>query len=187
MRVGAAACPARFVTAFELQKSTQGLTELSKGFPWRVELRAANRNKYDCRWQSYINCAGSPQGLTDEVEAIDHHHKLVRRCYLRPHPSRAEARDTFPWRGRLWPVRIGSPYRPSSVCPDGQPPSPRGRLFLCSGGLLRRFITSSHCNLACRRPYIQNQTFSRLFPSFCRLHICRKTDRIEKNENTKDE
>ena len=114
LRVGAAACPARFATAFELQKSTQGLTELSKGFPWRVELRAANRNKYDCRWQSYINCAGSPQGLTDEVEAIDHHHKLVRRCYLRPHPSRAEARDTFPSRGRLWPVRIGSPYRPSS-------------------------------------------------------------------------
>ena len=26
---------------------------------------------------------------------------MVRRCYLRPHPSRAKARDTFPSRGRL--------------------------------------------------------------------------------------
>ena len=32
--------------------------------------------------------AGSPQGLTDEVEAIDYHHRLVRHCSLRPHPVR---------------------------------------------------------------------------------------------------
>ena len=32
--------------------------------------------------------AGSPQGLTDEVEAIDYHHESVQTCYLRPHPSR---------------------------------------------------------------------------------------------------
>ena len=29
-------------------------------------------------------------------------------------------------------VQAISPYRPSSVCPDGQPPSPRGRLFYAS-------------------------------------------------------
>ena len=34
--------------------------------------------------------AGSPQGLTDEVEAIDYHHRLVRHCSLRPHPVRLE-------------------------------------------------------------------------------------------------
>ena len=64
--------------------------------------------------------AGSPQGLTDEVEAIVHHHESVQNCYLRPHPSRFW-RDTFPSRGRLWSVQTGNPYRPSSVCPYGQP------------------------------------------------------------------
>ena len=68
----------------------------------------------------------------------------------------AKRRDTFPSRGRLWPVRIGSPYRPSSGrfaatfpqgkaslrrtarfyvvqlytpsgCPKGQPPPPTRR------------------------------------------------------------
>ena len=34
--------------------------------------------------------AGSPQGLTDEVEVTNHNHELVRRCYLRPHPVRLE-------------------------------------------------------------------------------------------------
>ena len=38
--------------------------------------------------------AGSPQGLTDEVEAINFYHGLVLRCYPRPHPSRAVARTT---------------------------------------------------------------------------------------------
>ena len=33
---------------------------------------------------------GSPQGLTDEVEAINFYHELVRRCDLRPHPVRLE-------------------------------------------------------------------------------------------------
>ena len=44
--------------------------------------------------------AGSPLGLTDEVEATNHCHRLVQNCNLRPHPSRAVARDTFPSRGR---------------------------------------------------------------------------------------
>ena len=37
-------------------------------------------------------------------------------------------------RGSLWTVQTVSPYRPSSVCPDGQPPSPRGRLFFRLAG-----------------------------------------------------
>ena len=67
-------------------------------------LRAANKNLYDCRWQSYRYYAGATSVATDEVEAIDYHHRLVRRCYLRPHPSRTLARDTFPSRGRLFSV-----------------------------------------------------------------------------------
>ena len=55
--------------------------------------------------------AGATSVATDEVEAIDYRHKLVRRCYLRPHPSRAMARDTFPSRGRLFSV-------PSVPCVD---------------------------------------------------------------------
>ena len=105
--------------------------------------------------------AGSPQELTDEVEAIVHHHESVQNCYLRPHPSRFW-RDTFPSRGRLWSVQTGNPYRPSSVCPYGQPLSrgmtatgshidfgfaargttPRGRLFLCPGGPSVNFYCS---------------------------------------------
>ena len=34
--------------------------------------------------------AGSPLGLTDEVEATDYHHRLVQNCNLRPHPVRLE-------------------------------------------------------------------------------------------------
>ena len=64
--------------------------------------------------------AGSPQGLTDEVEAIVHHHESVQNCYPRPHPSRFR-RDTFSPGRRLWSVQTGNPYRPSSVCPYGQP------------------------------------------------------------------
>ena len=71
--------------------------------------------------------AGATSVATDEVEATDYRHKLVRRCYLRPHPVR-RCRTTFPSRGRLWPVQTGSPYRPSSVSADAEPPSPRGRL-----------------------------------------------------------
>ena len=58
--------------------------------------------------------AGSPQELTDEVEAIVHHHESVQNCYLRPHPSRFW-RDTFSPGRRLWSVQTGNPYRPSSV------------------------------------------------------------------------
>ena len=32
--------------------------------------------------------AGSPLGLTDEVEAKNYRHEMVQRCYLRPHPVR---------------------------------------------------------------------------------------------------
>ena len=65
-------------------------------------LRAANKNLYDCRWQSYRYYAGATSVATDEVEAENYHHEMVLRCYLRPHPSRAMARDTFPSRGRLF-------------------------------------------------------------------------------------
>ena len=62
--------------------------------------------------------AGSSQELTDEVEAIVHHHESVQNCYLRPHPSRFW-RDTFSPGRRLWSVQTGNPYRPSSVTGQG--------------------------------------------------------------------
>ena len=34
--------------------------------------------------------AGATSVATDEVEAIDYHHRLVRHCSLRPHPVRLE-------------------------------------------------------------------------------------------------
>ena len=114
--------------------------------------------------------AGSPQGLTDEVQAIVPHHESVQNCYLRPHPSRFW-RDTFPSRGRLWSVQTGNPYRPSSVCPYGQPlsrgmtatgshihfyslrgaPPSRGRLFLCPGGPSVNFYCSDLASWRARR------------------------------------
>ena len=49
--------------------------------------------------------------------------------------SEQPARRCLPaCRGSLWTVQTVSPYRPSSVCPDGQPPSPRGRLFFRLAG-----------------------------------------------------
>ena len=114
--------------------------------------------------------AGSPQELTDEVEAIVPHHESVQNCYLRPHPSRFW-RDTFPSRGRLWSVQTGNPYRPSSVCPYGQPlsrgmtatgshihfyslrgaPPSRGRLFLCPSGPSVNFYCSDLASWRARR------------------------------------
>ena len=44
-----------------------------------------------------------------------------------------------------------SPYRPSSVCPDGQPPSPRGRLFLSPGSPYADFCRSSNVTRRARR------------------------------------
>ena len=86
--------------------------------------------------------AGSPQGLTDEVEADDYHHRLVQNCSLRPHP-----------------VRLGPDHRSRGMTATGShidsyslrgaPPS-RGRLFLCPGRLLRRFLLLKHCYLAHR-------------------------------------
>ena len=67
-----------------------------KSLPLGVVPRAANRNIHDCRWQSYRYYAGAAFVATDEVETSDYHHRLVRRCYLRPHPSWALAHDTFP-------------------------------------------------------------------------------------------
>ena len=59
--------------------------------------------------------AGSPQGLTDEVEAIVHHHESVQNCYLRPHPSRFW-RDTFP-QGKAALRRVGSLLQNPTVHP----------------------------------------------------------------------
>ena len=70
--------------------------------------------------------AGATSVATDEVEANDYHHGMVRRCYLRPHPVRQKpdhrsrgmtatgshidfgfaARGTTP-RGRLFSVPAG--------------------------------------------------------------------------------
>ena len=71
--------------------------------------------------------AGSPQGLTDEVEAIVHHHESVQNCYLRPHPSRFW-RDTFPSREKALVCANRQPLPPlirHGLRPV--PPSPRGR------------------------------------------------------------
>ena len=53
--------------------------------------------------------AGSPQGLTDEVEATNDRHKLVRHCYLRPHPVRLEP-DHLPLQGKAFFASPGSAY-----------------------------------------------------------------------------
>ena len=55
--------------------------------------------------------AGSPLGLTDEVEATDYHHRLVQNCNLRPHPVRLEP-DHLPLQGKanarpVWRMKFG--------------------------------------------------------------------------------
>ena len=50
-----------------------------------------------------------------------------------PHPSALTGSHLPPGEGFGW-CYVVSPYRPSSVCPDGQPPSPRGRLFFRLAG-----------------------------------------------------
>ena len=95
---------------------------------------------------------------------------MVQNCSLRPHPSRFW-RDTFPSRGRLWSVQTGNPYRPSSVCPYGQPlsrgmtatgshihfyslrgaPPSRGRLFSVPEGVYVDFCRSNVGSWRARR------------------------------------
>ena len=88
----------------------------AQGFPRKVVPRTANPKSIGLLGQSYLYVAGATFVATDEVEAANHRHGIVQRCYLRPHPSRFW-RDTFPSRGRLWPVLRRSPYRPSSGHP----------------------------------------------------------------------
>ena len=58
----------------------------------RVVPRAANRNKHDCRWQSYLYYAVTPSGVTEGVYAIDTVKAIVRysptRTNRTPPPSR---------------------------------------------------------------------------------------------------
>ena len=93
--------------------------------------------------------AGSPQGLTDEVEAKNYHHKLVRRCYLLPHPVRLEPDHRS--RGMTATgshIDFGFAARSTTL---------QGKAFLCPGRVSADF---SHSNAvterigACRRPYI---------------------------------
>ena len=106
--------------------------------------------------------AGSSQELTDEVEAIVHHHESVQNCYLRPHPVRLEpdhrisgmtatgshidfgfaARGTTP-RGRLWSVLHRKPLPPLIRHAFGVPPSPRGRLFSVPAGFCIEFAAQA--------------------------------------------
>ncbi len=86
--------------------------------------------------------AGSPLGLTDEVEAKNYHHKLVQTCYLRPHSSRAEARDTFPSRGRLWSVLRRQPLPPLIRPPVRVATFPQGKAFLRGSAASALIFTS---------------------------------------------
>ena len=84
--------------------------------------------------------AGSPQGLTDEVEVINYHHEFVRCGYLRPHPSRAVARATFP-QGKANLRRVGSLLLRPTVHPLSQ-----------SCGLTAPPTQGSHWSVLRRRP-----------------------------------
>ena len=117
------------------------------------------QNLYDCRWQSYLYYAGATSVATDEVEAINYHHRLVRRCYLRPHPSRAVARDTFPSRGRLsphyfcvWKSAGGACRRPytQNLLPTAPHPSllrkatfPQGKAIFRTFGAVFLFLSAT--------------------------------------------
>ena len=52
--------------------------------------------------------AGATLVATDEVEANDYHHRMVRRCYLRPHPVRLWP-DHLPLQGKVFFCPV-SPY-----------------------------------------------------------------------------
>ena len=74
--------------------------------------------------------AGATSVATDEVEAKNYHRRMVLRCDLRPHPSRARARDTFPSRGRLWPVLRRQPLPPLIRPPVRVATFPQGKALL---------------------------------------------------------
>ena len=122
--------------------------------------------------------AGATSVATDEVEAVDYHHRLVRRCYLRPHPVRlgpdhhsrgmtaTGSHIDFGFAARSTTLQGKALDGASSKVPTAphpaalRPPSPRGRRFLGPGGLLRRFISLGYCQPAggaCRRPYKRNR------------------------------
>ena len=130
--------------------------------------------------------AGSPQGLTDEVEAVDYHHGLVRHCSLQPHPVRLEpdhrsrgitatgshidfgfaARSTSLQGKALAGATLIAPTAPHPAAL--RPPSPRGRRFLCPGRLFRRFLPLNIRYLAgeaCLAPTVHRREFSPITPS----------------------
>ena len=74
----------------------------------RVVPRAANRNKHDCRWQSYLYYAVTPSGVTAGVYAIDTVKAIVRysptRTNRTPPPSHASVAHLPLHAGRLFSV-----------------------------------------------------------------------------------
>ena len=92
--------------------------------------------------------AGSPLGLTDEVEAINFRHGLVQTCNLRPHPVRLEpdhrsrgmtatgshidfgfaARSTTLQGKALVGATLAAPTAPHPATQKGGHLPPRGRL-----------------------------------------------------------
>ena len=107
----------------------------------RVVPRAANRNKHDCRWQSYRYYAVMGNAVTEGVYAIDMVKAIVRYSPTKfnrtPPPSALKGSHLPLHAGRLtlcrfciWtssasghataPTRKNDrDYRPSSVCPSG--------------------------------------------------------------------
>ncbi len=130
--------------------------------------------------------AGSPQGLTDEVEAVDYHHGLVRHCYLRPHPVRlgpdhhsrgmtaTGSHIDFGFAARSTTLQGKALAGATLIAPTAPHPSllrkatfPQGKAFFCPGGLFRRFLPLNIRYLAggaCRRPYIHQQHFRKKLP-----------------------
>ena len=97
--------PGSDVKTAEIGEKARRDREMPSPGGWRSAQRI--RNLYDCRWQSYLYYAVSPQGLTDEVEAGDSHHRLVLHCSLRPHPVRLEP-DHLPLQGKAFLRRSGA-------------------------------------------------------------------------------
>ena len=97
--------------------------------------------------------AGSPLGLTDEVEAKNYRQRKVQRCYLRPHPVRLKPDHHS--RGMTATgshIDFGFAARSTTL---------QGKAFLCFERLLRRFSPLRQWQSDGRgmpRPYIQNRT-----------------------------
>ena len=116
-----------------------------------------------CAGISYAETAGrkaSPGGeagatfvATDEVEAVDSHHRSVRRCDLRPHPVRLEPdRRSRGMTATGSHIDFGFAARSTTL---------QGKAFLCFERLLRRFSPLRQWQSDGRgmpRPYIQNRT-----------------------------